>query len=222
MHITYLFSFTPDSKELGSNKNKKEREGLSQRKKATPRPFQISTSEFELDCPVLGGSSSDDFSLLSKSTTDPSALTFPSSSSKISSASSSTYRNSKVETALAKSKLATLSSDGPIEPTPKLGKRQRKAAKRLAKSLTKGPSWFNMSKVEITKDKKNDLEALKMRSATNGVLHYKRNHMTHTPKYFHTGTVVETAADFYSSRIPKKQRKSTLAKQFAADFGMEC
>ena len=31
------------------------------------------------------------------------------------------------------------------------------------------------------------------------------------------GTVVESAADFYHSRIPKKQRKSTLVDELLAD-----
>ena len=32
------------------------------------------------------------------------------------------------------------------------------------------------------------------------------------------GTVVECAADFYHSRIPKKQRKQTLVDELLSDF----
>ena len=31
------------------------------------------------------------------------------------------------------------------------------------------------------------------------------------------GTIVETSADFYSSRIPKKQRKKTLVDELLED-----
>ena len=31
------------------------------------------------------------------------------------------------------------------------------------------------------------------------------------------GRVVETAADFYTSRVPKKQRKSTMVEELLAD-----
>lgn len=95
-----------------------------------------------------------------------------------------------------------------------------KAAKKHAKSMTKGAAWFNMAKTEVTKEMKNDLDVLKHRSAMDRIHHYKRNNMTHTPKYFQVGTIVETKADFYSGRIPKKQRKQTLAEEFASEFGM--
>lgn len=130
-------------------------------------------------------------------------------------------RSESAQEALASSKLGKLAPDGPMEAMPMVGNRKIKRSRKEERNLTKGSAWFNMAKAEITKDKKNDLEALKLRSAMQGVLHYKRNNITHTPKYFHVGTVVENSADFYSSRIPKKQRKKTLAQEFAADFGMD-
>ena len=40
------------------------------------------------------------------------------------------------------------------------------------------------------------------------------------PKYFQTGTIVENAADFYSGRVPKKQRKKSLVEELLADSTM--
>lgn len=37
------------------------------------------------------------------------------------------------------------------------------------------------------------------------------------PKHFHLGTVVESPVDFYSSRIPKKSRKRTLAEEILSN-----
>lgn len=33
------------------------------------------------------------------------------------------------------------------------------------------------------------------------------------PKHFHLGRIVDSPVDFYASRIPKKQRKRTLAEE---------
>ncbi|CAL8142856.1 unnamed protein product [Orchesella dallaii] len=205
-----------------SKKDKRDSKSLSKRA-VKPRIFTLPETPFEIP-PMLCKDSFGDTNFNLFSSEPLFARTSSLLSSPFSTTSSSEFgagRNKIVDEALAKSKLSTLNAEGPIEPTPKLGKRKLKAAKKQAKSLTKGSAWFNMAKQEITREKKNDLEALKMRSAMEGIHHYKRNNMTHTPKYFHVGTVVETSADFYSSRIPKKQRKNTLAQEFAADFGME-
>ncbi|ODN01949.1 Deoxynucleotidyltransferase terminal-interacting protein 2 [Orchesella cincta] len=211
----------------GRRGGKKNEKSLSKRP-TKPKIFQIAETPLGIDAPFLGGDSSGSGSFNFLSSLDSDSLFGPTESSLYSPLSTGSSkvsggggRNKIVEAALASSKLSTLTSEGPIEPSPRLGKRKLKAAKKHAKSLTKGSAWFNMAKQEITKEKKNDLEALKMRSAMEGIHHYKRNNMTHTPKYFHVGTVVESKADFYASRIPKKQRKSTLAQEFAADFGMD-
>lgn len=193
-------------------------------------------SNTTLDYPVLGGGDKSKSGLVSlsipsylpfedqpsTSTTSPllTSSLFTSTLSSSGSIYSAECLDNKAKEALASSKLKTVTQAGPVEPTPVLSKRQLKRDRKHERSLTKGSAWFNMAKTEITKEKKNDLEALKLRSAMDRVLHYKRNNITHTPNYFHVGTIVETSADFYSSRIPKKQRKKTLAQEFAADYGM--
>ncbi|KAK7789535.1 hypothetical protein R5R35_010316 [Gryllus longicercus] len=89
--------------------------------------------------------------------------------------------------------------------------------KRKKRESTKGENWFNMPAAEITDEKKHDLEVLKMRSVLDPKQFYKKNVLNKTPKYFQVGTVIESPADFYSSRIPKKQRKKTMVDELLAD-----
>ncbi|RXN39334.1 deoxynucleotidyltransferase terminal-interacting 2-like protein [Labeo rohita] len=70
---------------------------------------------------------------------------------------------------------------------------------------------------ELTEELKNDLKALKMRSAMDPKRFYKKNDREGLPKYFQVGTVVDNPVDFYSSRIPKKQRKRTIVEELLAD-----
>lgn len=195
---------------------------ISKPKPVERRRFQLSRTK--LDYPVLGGRKNDvdDSAITLLPRSNPTSEAFLTNSTAISliSSSGSLYseRSRKVNDALSSSKLVDMT--GPLEASPRLSKRQKKRLRDQERSLTKGSAWFNMAKAEITKEKKDDLNALKLRSAMGGILHYKRNNITHTPKYFQTGTIVETSADFYSSRIPKRQRQKTLAQEFAADYGM--
>jgi len=105
-----------------------------------------------------------------------------------------------------------------LEAVPKGGSRamQKKQA-RLERATSTGGDWFNMKAPEMTEEVKQNLEVLQMRSAINKKRVYKKNDMRVLPKYFAMGTVVEHAADFYSSRIPRKQRRKTLVEELMAD-----
>ena len=46
---------------------------------------------------------------------------------------------------------------------------------------------------------------------------YKTDDTSKLPKHFQIGTVVEGAADFYSARMTKKERKRTLAEEIASN-----
>lgn len=98
-----------------------------------------------------------------------------------------------------------------------MGKRKLKAIKKKLRDKTKGPNWFDMTAPEITDDRKNDLEALKLRGALDTKRFYKRNAGTVVPKHFQVGKIVGNAADFYNSRVPKKQRKKNLAEEMMAE-----
>ncbi|KAF0301312.1 Deoxynucleotidyltransferase terminal-interacting protein 2 [Amphibalanus amphitrite] len=88
---------------------------------------------------------------------------------------------------------------------------------RLERAKTAGEGWYNMKAPELTEEVKQNLEVLQMRGAINKNRVYKKSDMRTLPKYFAMGTVVEHATDFYSSRIPKKQRKKTLVEELMAD-----
>jgi len=92
-----------------------------------------------------------------------------------------------------------------------------KKIRRVEREKTKGPNWYDMPATEMTDERKNDLTLLKMRSVLDPKRFYKKNDSDVLPKFFQVGTVVEGPADFYHSRIPKKQRKQTIADELLAD-----
>ncbi|XP_059359949.1 deoxynucleotidyltransferase terminal-interacting protein 2 isoform X2 [Carassius carassius] len=96
-------------------------------------------------------------------------------------------------------------------------KHEAKLKRKAEREKTTGDGWFNMRAPELTEELKNDLKALKMRSAMDPKRFYKKNDREGPPKYFQVGTVVDNPVDFYSSRIPKKQRKRTMVEELLAD-----
>ncbi|KAF4110180.1 deoxynucleotidyltransferase terminal-interacting protein 2 [Onychostoma macrolepis] len=96
-------------------------------------------------------------------------------------------------------------------------KHAAKLKRKAEREKTTGDGWFNMRAPELTEELKNDLKALKMRSAMDPKRFYKKNDREGPPKYFQVGTVVDSPVDFYSSRIPKKQRKRTMVEELLAD-----
>ncbi|KAJ1144627.1 hypothetical protein NDU88_010924 [Pleurodeles waltl] len=94
---------------------------------------------------------------------------------------------------------------------------QLKKKRREERAKTTGDGWFGMKAPELTDELKNDLKALKMRSAIDPKRFYKKNDREGFPKYFQVGTVVDSAVDFYHSRIPMKQRKRTIVEELLAD-----
>jgi len=92
----------------------------------------------------------------------------------------------------------------------KMKKRKRKAKE------TAGNGWYNLPKTEMTDEVKRDIQVIKMRSVLDPKRFYKRGDKR-ISKYFQVGTVVSGAADFYSSRIPKKDRKRSMVDQLLAD-----
>lgn len=98
-----------------------------------------------------------------------------------------------------------------------LTKYQKKKQRMIEREKTKGAGWFDMKAPEMTEEIQRDLELLKMRSVLDPKRHYKNNDMKVLPKHFHLGTVVESPVDFYSSRIPKKSRKRTLAEEILSN-----
>lgn len=105
-----------------------------------------------------------------------------------------------------------------IQPiVPKLGKTKLKKLKKVEREKTKGERWFNMAAPEMTPELQNELDILKMRSAIDQTRFYKKADSSAPPKYFQIGHVIDSAVDFYSDRITKKDRKKTLVDELMAD-----
>ncbi|XP_042492470.1 rRNA-processing protein fcf2-like [Macadamia integrifolia] len=97
----------------------------------------------------------------------------------------------------------------------------RKMNKFLRKQVkdTAGKSWFEMSAPTITPELKKDLQMLMLRNVIDPKRHYKKGDTKSKtlPKYFQVGTVIESASDFFSGRLTKKERKATLADELLSD-----
>ncbi|XP_036368464.1 deoxynucleotidyltransferase terminal-interacting protein 2-like isoform X1 [Octopus sinensis] len=106
----------------------------------------------------------------------------------------------------------------PPDPAKELiSKRKQKLLKKKQRSKVAGDNWFNMGKPEMTRTIKNELALIQMRNSLDPKRFYKSNDRKRFPKYFQMGTVVESAADFYHARIPKKQRKANIVEEMMAN-----
>jgi len=100
---------------------------------------------------------------------------------------------------------------------------QEKTKKQLQKERIKerkqtlGKKWYHMRPPEMTDEVKRDLEVLQMRNVLDPKRFYKHNDRKTLPKYFQMGTIMDSSADYYSSRLTKKQRKQTLVDELLAD-----
>jgi hypothetical protein len=101
----------------------------------------------------------------------------------------------------------------PIE----LSKFQKAKLRKLEKEKSAGSGWFHLPATPLTPELRNDLKLLKMRGAIDPKQHYKRNDSKELSKYFQVGRVIGGPAEFYSSRIPKKQQKNTIVEELLAD-----
>ncbi|XP_009399073.2 rRNA-processing protein fcf2-like isoform X1 [Musa acuminata AAA Group] len=100
----------------------------------------------------------------------------------------------------------------------------RKMNKLLKKNMkdTAGRSWFDMPALTITPEIKKDLEILKLRHVIDPKRHFKKGDNSKAlPKYFQVGTVIEPASEFFSGRLTKKERKTTLADELLHDDALK-
>nr|CAG4651429.1 EOG090X0GO7 [Simocephalus serrulatus]SVE94579.1 EOG090X0GO7 [Simocephalus serrulatus] len=106
-----------------------------------------------------------------------------------------------------------------LECVPKYSPSLKKLKKDRKKEAdkTKGDKWFGLPATEMTEEKLRDLEVIQMRSILNPKQFYKKNDLKVVPKYFQVGTVVDSPADFYHDRVPRKERKKTLVDELMAN-----
>jgi hypothetical protein len=71
----------------------------------------------------------------------------------------------------------------------------------------------------MTPEIKQHLQVLNMRHVIDPKRHYKRmgKKGSDAPKFFQVGTLVEGAGEYYSSRIPKRDKNKTLVDELMAD-----
>ena len=100
---------------------------------------------------------------------------------------------------------------------PPRDERRRARAERASRPETKGRGWFDLPAQTLDAETKNDLRVLKLRGAYDPKRFYRAQDETKLPKFFQMGTVVESGADFYSSRMAKRDRKRTLAEEILHD-----
>ncbi|CAF9911813.1 MAG: hypothetical protein HETSPECPRED_000453 [Heterodermia speciosa] len=82
------------------------------------------------------------------------------------------------------------------------------------KKATAGSDWFNLPRTDLTPELKRDLQLLKMRNALDPKRHYKKeNGKTEVPEFSQIGTFIQGPTEFYSSRIPNKERKKNFVDE---------
>ncbi len=96
---------------------------------------------------------------------------------------------------------------------------KKQDAKQVAKKAqdTAGPAWYNLPKPEMTPELEKDLKLIRMRSALDPKRHYKNGPLL-TSQYFHVGTVVAGADEFFSKdRLTRRQQGSTVLDTLLRD-----
>ncbi|KAL8795999.1 MAG: hypothetical protein Q9195_001575 [Heterodermia aff. obscurata] len=82
------------------------------------------------------------------------------------------------------------------------------------KKATAGSDWFNLPRTDLTPELKRDLQLLKMRDVLDPKRHYKKeNRKTEVPEFSQIGTFIEGPTEFFSSRIPNRERKKNFVDE---------
>ncbi|KAF2231898.1 nucleolus protein required for cell viability [Viridothelium virens] len=85
------------------------------------------------------------------------------------------------------------------------------------KKAAAGSDWFNLPKTNLTPELKRDLQLLKMRNVLDPHRHYKNDDSKSlVPEYSQVGTIVQGPTEFFSARLPNKERKRTFVEEVLA------
>ncbi|KAL1960014.1 hypothetical protein VTO42DRAFT_682 [Malbranchea cinnamomea] len=94
---------------------------------------------------------------------------------------------------------------------------EKQEPKKSKEKPTAGPQWFHLPKTVMTPELKRDLQILRMRSVLDPKRHYKKESgKAKPPAYSQVGTIIEGPTEFFSARIPKKERKKTFVEEVLA------
>ncbi|KAG0034485.1 hypothetical protein BGZ81_004517 [Podila clonocystis] len=94
-----------------------------------------------------------------------------------------------------------------------------KKQKQEEREKTTGKGWFDLPQQVMTPELKRDLQILKLRNVLDPKRFYKREEKGKPkfPKYFQVGTIIEGNTEFYSSRLTKKERATTITGEVMKD-----
>lgn len=92
-----------------------------------------------------------------------------------------------------------------------------KMGNKRAPDLSAGSKWFGMMSCDITDEVKADLHVIRNRTYLNPKKFYKRADANFGSSHVQVGTVIEGSAEFYSSRLTNKERRTTLTQEIMAD-----
>jgi hypothetical protein len=87
---------------------------------------------------------------------------------------------------------------------------------RAPPDTSAGKGWFHMVPTPLTEDVKTDLAVIRNRNYLDPKRFYKSADRVKN-KVLQLGTVMEGSAEFYSSRLTKKQRRGNLTEEIMAD-----
>ncbi|KAF9918879.1 hypothetical protein FBU30_011239 [Linnemannia zychae] len=95
-----------------------------------------------------------------------------------------------------------------------------KRQKQMEREKTTGKKWFDMPQQILTPELKRDLHILKLRNVLDPKRFYKREEKgkPNFPKYFQMGTIIEGNTEFYSSRLTKKERATSITGEVMKDL----
>lgn len=95
---------------------------------------------------------------------------------------------------------------------------ERRVVKQKSKSKdTAGSAWFDLPATPMTPELEKDLKVLSMRGALDRKQFYRGGEQPGKSKYFQIGTVIDSAAGFYSDRLPKKMRPKSIVDTLLKD-----
>jgi hypothetical protein len=85
------------------------------------------------------------------------------------------------------------------------------------KKTTAGPNWYDIPKTDLTPELKRDLQLIRLRSVLDPKRHYKKDgNRNQFPEFSQVGTIIEGPTEFFSARIPNKDRKTTFVGDILA------
>ncbi|KAI0217864.1 dTDP-fucopyranose mutase, partial [Massospora cicadina] len=97
-----------------------------------------------------------------------------------------------------------------------LAHKPSKAERVKLKASNAGDKWFNLPAPVMTPELKRDLELLSLRNVLDRKRFYKKSDRL-TSKFLQVGTIIEDKSEFYSARLSKKERQSTMVGEVLND-----